>query len=88
VVGEAALRWEFLVLKNQLATQPYGPTPCNSVLFETLFGLFEICPESDSFGPEAKLRSFLLARNVPHASKTVWRYSYVILERILLRRSS
>jgi hypothetical protein len=35
VVGEAALRWE-LVLKSQLTTQPYGPTPCNSVLFKTL----------------------------------------------------
>jgi hypothetical protein len=36
VVGEAALRWELLVLKSQLTTQPYGPTSCNSVLFETL----------------------------------------------------
>jgi hypothetical protein len=58
------------------------------VLFKTPLISSKICPEGDSFGPEAKLCSCLLARNVPHASKTVWRYLYVILERILLCRRS
>ena len=40
------------MLKSQLTTQPYDPTPCHAVLFETL-----LVSLKGQFGPEATLLS-------------------------------